>query len=374
MERILVGGVKHEVHSFVNGVTTLDDLQAFGRVAVGAAIFGPAIGSGQELNGATDVATAEGVELIPTVYAGVGVGAPVADEAYAFLSARIVEVAEAQAGKIDGVYRTLHGAMATQSIEDAEGDILERVRAVVGPSVPIVASLDLHAHITERMVRNADGLVAFRTCPHTDMYKTGERAMRLLLDAIRGRTRPVVRQRKVRMMASAEKHDTDRGPMVGVMELARAIERRPGILSVSVLATQPWMDVAELGWSAVVVADGDAALAQASADELAWMMWDRRAAYRVVKTPLADAVKQAMATEGRPVILADGADSTSAGANGRRQRPPPGAAARELRGHGAADRDRSGSRSGGDGRRGGLHRQPSPSAGRRRPSRSRRSR
>ena len=316
MERILIGGFKHEVNSFVRGVTTLDDLRAFGCVAEGTAMFGPEVGTGQELNGACDIAVAEGIELIPTVYAGVGIGPPVADEAYAFLSARIVDAARANVDDITGVFLALHGAMATQSIDDAEGDILERVRAVVGQRVPIVASLDLHAHVTDRMVRNADGLVAFRTCPHTDMYETGERAMRLLLDAIDGRTRPVVRQRKLRLMASAEKHDTDHGPMVGVMELARGIERRPGILSVSVMPTQPWMDVPELGWSAVVVADGDVALAQSSADELAWTMWERRESYRVVKTPVAHAVQQAMAADERPVVLADASDSTSAGANG----------------------------------------------------------
>ena len=104
--------------------------------------------------------------------------------------------------------------------------------------------------------------------------------------------------------------------MVGVMELAREMETRPGVLSVSVTATQPWLDLAELGWSAVVVADGDPELAQATADELAWTMWDRREAYRVDKVPVAEAVAAAMATDGRPVILADGADSTSAGGFG----------------------------------------------------------
>ncbi len=316
MKRILIGGFKHEMHSFVSGVTTLDDLRGFGCLAVGDEMFAPEVGIDLELNGARDIAAAAGIELIPTVYTGEGVGPAVADDAYAFLRTRIVDAARAHVGEIDGAYFALHGAMSTTSIEDTEGDILEHLRAVVGPHVPIVASLDLHAHVTDRMVRNADGLVAFRTCPHTDYYETGERAMRLLLEAIGGRTRPVIRQRKVRMMASAEKHDTDAGPMVGVMELARAIERHPGILSVSVTPTQPWIDVAELGWSAVVVADGDAVLAQSSADELAWAMWERRDRFRVVQTSVVHAVQQAMATDLRPVVLADAADSTSAGASG----------------------------------------------------------
>ena len=207
--------------------------------------------------------------------------------------------------------------LATETEDDPEGEpSWRRCAAIVGPDVPIVASFDLHAHLTDRMVAASDALIAYRTIPHVDFVETGARAMELLIDAMRGRTHPVVRQRKMRMIASAEKHDTNHGPMVAVMAYARALEERPGVLSVSVTPTQPWMDVPELGWSVTVVADGDPALAQACADELAWLIWDRRDAYRVFKTPVPDAVAEAMAWPGRPVILADASDSPSAGANG----------------------------------------------------------
>lgn len=124
MERILIGGFKHEVHSFVGGVTTLDDMRHSGYVVVGEAMFGPEVGTGQELNATRDIAAAEGIKLISSVDAFGGVGAPVADDAYAFLRARIVDAARAHVGEIDGVYLALHGAMATTSIEDTEGDIL----------------------------------------------------------------------------------------------------------------------------------------------------------------------------------------------------------------------------------------------------------
>ena len=103
--------------------------------------------------------------------------------------------------------------------------------------------------------------------------------------------------------------------MVDIMAGARELETRPGILAVTVTPTQPWMDVAELGWSITVVADGDPALAQAAADELAWRLWERRERFLVHKTPIAEAVQQAIAHDGVPVILADGADSPSAGGN-----------------------------------------------------------
>jgi len=316
MARVLIGGFMHEVHTFVDGVITLDDMRRNGYVATGEEILSPAIGSGQEIHGARDVALTNGIELVPSRMAFGGVGARVADEAYAYLRAGILDVAIAERGRLDGVYLSMHGAMATQSEDDPEGDILAALRALLGPHVPIVASFDLHCHMTERMVGAADALIAYRTIPHVDFLETGQRAMQLLVDAIAGRTRPVVRQRKLRMMASSEKHDTNHGPMVDIMAHARMLETRPGILAVTVTPTQPWMDVPELGWSVTVVADGDAGLAQAAADELAWKLWLRRERFLVEKVSVPDAVQQAIAHEGVPVILADGADSPSAGGNG----------------------------------------------------------
>jgi microcystin degradation protein MlrC len=316
MPRVLIGGFMHEVHTFVDGVLTLEDMRRNGYVASGAEILSPAVGSGQEIHGARDVAVAAGIELVPSRMAFGGVGARVADEAYAYLRSGILDVASAERGRLDGVYLSLHGAMATQSLDDPEGDILAALRELLGPDVPIVASFDLHCHMTDRMVAAADGLIAYRTIPHLDFLETGQRAMRLLVDAVAGRTRPVVRQRKLRMQASSERHDTNHGPMVDIMAHARRLETRPGVLAVSVTPTQPWMDVPELGWSVTVVADGDPTIAQDAADELAWMLWGRRERFLVHKTPVAEAVQQALAHDGVPVILADGADSPSAGGNG----------------------------------------------------------
>lgn len=314
-EQVLIGGFKHEVHTFVEGVITLDDMRHNGFVAVGDAMLEPGTGAGQELHGAREVATREGIGVIPSVDAFGGVGARVSDEAWDFLRTTILAAARQQLGSYQGIYLSLHGAMASETEDDPEGAILADLRALVGAGIPIVASLDLHCHMTDRMVAAANGLIAYRTIPHVDFVETGERSMRLLIDAMRGRTRPITRQRKLRMIASAEKHDTNHGPMVDVMAHARALERHPKVLAVSVTPTQPWMDVPQLGWSVTVVADGDADVAQRAADELAWRIWDRRDQFLVHKTPVKDAVREARGTAGRPVVLADGADSPSAGAN-----------------------------------------------------------
>ncbi len=316
MQGILVASLIHEVNSFVDSVISLDQIRRYGSLIVGEAMLEATALHGRQLHAALDVAGRSGMTLIPTIHASAGSGGPVSDDAYAFLRDQIVETARSRAGDIVGVYLSLHGAMAAESVEDVEGDLLERVRSVVGSKTPIVASLDLHAYVTERMIRAADALVAYRTYPHTDFYQTGERSMAILLDAIRGRTRPVTRQRKLRMMTSAERQDTNRDPMLGVMQLSRKLEERPGILSASVLPMQPWLDAADIGWSAVVVADRDAGLAQKAADELAWVMWQRREDFRVVKTRVEDAVREAMGAHERPVILVDAADGTMGGAHG----------------------------------------------------------
>jgi microcystin degradation protein MlrC len=313
--RLLIGGFKHELSSFVDGRTTLADIANQGFVVDGAAMFGPATGSRMEHHAAAAYAAEHGIELVPSLEAWGGAGPRLTDETYDGIAESILAVARREAGRIDGVYLTLHGATATASLDDAEGDFAGRLRRVVG-DIPIAASFDLHGNLTDAMVHDLDAIVAFRTCPHTDYYETGLRTMELLHRAVAGEIRPRTVQRKLRLGASAERHDTTSGPMVEVMALARQAEQAPEILAVSVFATQPWMDVAEYGWSVVVVTNDDLAAGQAVADEIGAQIWEWRDRFLVHKTSVKDALAAAAATIGRPVVLAEGSDSPSAGANG----------------------------------------------------------
>ena len=315
MARVLLAGLKHEVNTFVPGVTTLEDFRRR-YLLEGAAVFGPARGSGQEIDGIVQVAKAEGIELVPSVAAYGGASRPVQDAAYAYIRERTLAKVEEERGRIDGVILALHGAMATETSEDPEGELIAAIRDVVGPDLPIVVSFDMHCHLTDRKVRAADAIVGYHTHPHVDFVDTGMRAMRIMARRLCGEVRPVVVQRKIRMVTSAEHHNTSRPPMSDLFDRIAAMQREPGILGATVFATQPWMDVAELGWSTVVVADGDRALAQARADELARMAWDRRERFLVRKTPIAEAVRQALASAGRPFVFADSADAVTGGAYG----------------------------------------------------------
>ena len=316
--RVLVGGIRHELNSFVPGTVGMD---VFSRVMLKE---GPPVieEPASSMIGAVEVARRRGIELVPTLTTHAGAGGPVEDEAYTELAEHLLELAAAQVARrpVDAVYLHLHGAMATTRRDDPEGELIEQVRAVVGPEVPIAISLDLHAHFTDRMAQATDLVVGFRTCPHTDVVETGARLMEYLgdmLDGTRG-PRATTVQRKIPLIASAEAHDTTFGPLTAMQARARELEQTPGVLAISIFATQPWMDVPDIGWSAVVSTDGDVELAQQTADTLARELWERREMYDVVKTPISVVLAEAHRRngEGGPVVASDGPDSPTAGAAG----------------------------------------------------------
>src|SRR5690554_5629434 len=177
MERILVALFRQESHSFVPGLTTIEDFELAG-VRRGAAIFERA--GNREMDGYLDAAEELGVELIPSIDAGALSGPKVADAAFEHFTAQIVEDVRRNLGSYDGVMLGLHGAMVTESHDDAEGEIISRVREVVGPDIPIAATFDLHTHMTARMGQQADIVVGYQTCPHVDLRRTGRAAMEIL--------------------------------------------------------------------------------------------------------------------------------------------------------------------------------------------------
>lgn len=315
--RVFVAGMQYELNSFVAGTAGLERFRRF-RLAEGDEIW--AVAQGEEVAGAREVAARHGIDLVPAILGFGGAGPVLEDEVYDFFRDRILARLRAELGRIDAVYLPLHGAMATLSVPDAEGDLIARVRALVGPAMPIVASFDMHCNFTAAMAAGLDAAVGFKTCPHVDYVETGRHAMEIVAAALEGRARPRLVHRKIRMMTAPEGHDTNTGPMREVIALLRDLETRPGILAATVIAPQAWMDVPETGWSVLVVADGDAALAHAvaEAERIARFCWDQRHRYLVRRTQLAEALDIAAANPpgAAPVVLTDAADAPSAGSYG----------------------------------------------------------
>jgi microcystin degradation protein MlrC len=247
---------------------------------------------------------------------------------------------------LDGVLLALHGAMVAERHPDIEGEILEAVRRLIG-SVPLVATLDLHANVTQKMVDSADALVLFHTAPHIDVFETGQRGAALLRRILVDGARPVTAFHKLPLVVPAERANTQDPDSVsyGFRQQLEEIERTPGILAAGLATVQPWLDVPELGSAVVVVADGcqesagDAdekgvrnllperpggCFAQKVPDpffactQLAQEVWRRRREYLPELVPVEEAVRRAHAVsrDGGLVVLSDSADATTSGAPG----------------------------------------------------------
>jgi microcystin degradation protein MlrC len=223
-----------------------------------------------------------------------------------------------RAGPLDGLLLALHGAMVADRHPDVEGEVLEAVRREIGNEVPLVASLDLHANVTEKMVRHAEALVLFHTAPHIDVFETGVRAANLLRRMMVDGARPVTYFQKLPLVVPAERANTQDPASVSFQfrERLQALERQRGILTAGIATVQPWLDIRELGSAVLVVSDGENAAARAACGELAADVWQRRKDYLPELTPLADAVRIAHDCREGLVVLSDSADATTSGAPG----------------------------------------------------------
>ena len=256
------------------------------------------------------------VDIAPLLWASTCPGGPLTADCYAQLKTELLDRLR-QALPVDGVLLPLHGAAAAEGIGDLEGDLITAVRAIVGPSIPIVATLDLHAHISAAMVRNADALVAWETYPHADSYTTGQRGARLLVDTLAGRCRPTMAAAKVPVITGAI-HGSTHGddPFARLMRQAKAHEGKNGVLSTSVILVQPFLDVADMGSGAIVITDNDLDGAVKLATELAEAYWAMRFQLEPQTWTPDEAIAAGMAVSGGPVILVETADCCGGGAAG----------------------------------------------------------
>ena len=311
--RIAIGGIMHESNTFAAVPT---DRRRFeeGSLTRGDAMLPVWRDAHHELGGFIAGAERFGYELAPTVMAWATPAGPVDDEVIDEVVEEIVD--GCRRASADGLLLALHGAMVSRRHLDADGEVLRRLRAALGEGLPIVATLDYHANVSPAMAENADALVGYQTYPHIDQRSRGLDAAGLMVRAVRGEIRPVVALAKPPMILNLLGQETDREPMRSLMAEAREAERRPGLLSVSLMAGFPYADVPEMGPAVIAVADADRAAAQAVADELAGRMWEARRELFVACPGPEEAVRLAMASDRRPVVLVDLGDNVGGGSAG----------------------------------------------------------
>ena len=271
----------------------------------------------------------EEYELRPLFFLEAQPGGIVSEEIYDFVCSTLLAAVEtckkeAAAGGEDpagapaALLLSLHGAMAAENHEDADGDLLETLRKAVGKECPVFATLDLHVNLSEKMAENATALWPCENYPHTDYRETGRRAARCLLKLLSGKAKPVMRVARLPMLFPYT--PTEGAAFLPYDQKIRALNEAPGVLEFRFSHGFFAADVEECGPAAVAVTDGDPALAEKLTEDFAREIWENRASfYRPFYTPEAALEKAGrLIEEGAkgPVVLAEVADNAGSGATG----------------------------------------------------------
>ena len=314
MHRVAVGGILHETHTFAPYHT---DLEAFARQALyeGEALLGNLRRSSGALGGALEGLARAGYHPVPLLFAAAMPGGPVTREAYETLLNHLLDRLR-EAMPVQGVLLALHGAMVAEGEDDCEGDILRRVRDLVGPACPVVSILDMHGNLSPAMVTAADVLVAYDQNPHLDAFARGLEGAAILRRMLEEDLRPVRALSRLPLLLSALTTWTEQPPLRPVHQQAQALEQHPHVVNVSVLGGYAYADTPFSGVSILVTTDGDEGLARTLAQELAEIAWAHRKAAIHKGLPVAEAVQRALRASRGPVILADVGDNVGGGSPG----------------------------------------------------------
>jgi microcystin degradation protein MlrC len=218
-----------------------------------------------------------------------------------------------QALPVDIVLLGMHGAMVADGYDDCEGDLLTRVRALVGPKTIVGGELDPHCHMTRRMIDHADVLICYKEYPHTDFVERAEELVNLCAAAAKGEIKPVMSLHDCRMIGI---YHTPREPMRGFVDRMQAREGRDGVLSVSVAHGFPWGDVPDVGTRILVVTDGAPEVGTRVAQEVGAELKSLRGRTMPTYLSIPEALDRALASDGGPVVVADVSDNPGGGAPG----------------------------------------------------------
>lgn len=262
--------------------------------------------------GILPVLQASGAEVLPLMAAEALAGGPLTRATFETLVGEFEERLR-QTGRIDGLLLALHGALMVEGDDSGgDGEIIERMRRLLPADVPIGIAFDLHGHITSRMLQPNCFHIGYQTYPHIDIFETGQRLARLMLETLRGRRRPVMALVKRPMVLSASSARTTEGPLKEVAEAARQAESSGRVLHASLFPVQPWLDVPDLGFAVLVCADGDREMARRVATELADMAWERRHQFDPGLMPLEDVIRLGLNSPGL-TVAGDAGDAPSGG-------------------------------------------------------------
>lgn len=308
--RIAIASLMEESNSFSPLPATIETF-ASGYLLHGDEILTGYGAARTEVPAFLDVLAGAGATPVPLLSAYVTAAGTVTRAAFDTLVGEMEERLRA-AGPVDGMLLALHGALVVEDQPDGDGEIILRMRRILPPEIPVGVSLDLHGHITPLMLQPGVFHIGYREYPHTDIYETGARTARLLLDVVTGRRKlPAMGFAKRPLLVSPICTRTTDGPLRPVVEAARRLEAEGEVINAALFPVQPWIDVPDLGFAALVCAD-DPVRAQAAAEALAEMTWQRRADFFPDLTPLEEAIRIGLSSDGM-TLVADAGDAPTGG-------------------------------------------------------------
>jgi len=304
--KIAIGAIMQETNSFSSIKTDIDD---FKYSSLQPLLEGPDLikehkGRKTEIGGFIKACEENNIEIIPTISTFAVPSGNVTQRAFRWLKATLLEKLE-QVKELDGVLLALHGSMAVDGVDDGEGEILAEVRKLIGEKVYLGCTLDLHANVTKRMIKNADLLIGYET--HEDYQEIGMKAVRKLLYCIRNNIKTKISLIKIPVVLGAGRR---------ILETKRRMEKEKGVLTISVFDDQPWLDVEEYGPSVIVITENKEELGEKLCKELARELWEVRNKERADLVSIAEALEEVKHSEGKPIILIECGDMTGTGASG----------------------------------------------------------
>lgn len=307
--KVLSCGIRHESNTFSTITTGLDDY----RIARGQEVLDKKHQWSEYLLSQKDV------ELIPTTHAYAWPGGVVEKEVYELVKSEILKGIE-KAGRLDGIFMDMHGALHVQGYPDAQADLIMSIRELVGDNVVISGGFDLHGNVSDEFVSKLDLLTAYRTAPHRDGEETKLRAVENMMKVLRNGMKPKIVRVEIPLLVPGEKSITEVEPFKPIYERLYEVEKEEGIMDASIFIGYAWADLPRSAMRVFVVAEDENHVPKAKsiAGSIAQSIWDAREdmVIDVESGSATDMIKRAYELPQTTVFISDSGDNTTAGAPG----------------------------------------------------------
>lgn len=308
--RLATLGIAHETNTFSSVPASYDKWE----ILRGDEIGGKHATATTTLAGYFAAAERLGFELVPLLFAVTGPIGTITRDAFDRIVGEMLDLL-AKNGPWDGVLLPQHGAAVSEEYPDADGEVLRRVRALVGPDLPVGVSVDMHANLSQKLIEHSTVTTVYRTNPHLDARERASECAELIVRAIKGEIRPVQALEMPPLVVNIVKQFTGEEPMQGIVAAIDEVVARPGMLHASVAEGYPYADVEEMGMGFLAVHDGDAAAARDAARFLARRAWERREALQGDVLSPTEALTYAANALVGPIVLMDVGDNIGGGSS-----------------------------------------------------------